>query len=110
MELSDEEKLAGRLAKQLATEHHVDSATYEAAVRAFGATGLFDIVAVMGVYHTVCGAVALFEVPVPATQPQSKLKPETRLHSHSDVQQRSNFGTRAERVQVSTHTEYQLSL
>ena len=65
-ELNDEEKLAGRLAKQLATEHQVDSAIYEAAVRAFGTTGLFDIVAVMGVYHTVCGALALFEVPAPA--------------------------------------------
>ncbi|MDX6459591.1 MAG: 4-carboxymuconolactone decarboxylase [Acidobacteriaceae bacterium] len=65
-ELSGAEKLAARLAKQLATEHRVDDATYEEAVHAFGTTGLFDIVAVMGVYHTVCGALALFEVPVPA--------------------------------------------
>ena len=65
-ELSGEERLAARLAKQLATEHRVDDVTYAEAVHAFGTTGLFDIVAVMGVYHTVCGALALFEVPVPA--------------------------------------------
>jgi 4-carboxymuconolactone decarboxylase len=65
-ELSGEERLAARLAKQLATEHRVDDVTYAEAVHAFGTTGLFDIVAVMGVYHTVCGALALFDVPVPA--------------------------------------------
>jgi len=65
-ELSPAEKLAGRLAKQLATEHRVDDATYAEAVHAFGTTGLFDIVAVMGVYHAVCGLLSLFDVPVPA--------------------------------------------
>lgn len=64
-DLSDYEKIAARLARDLATRHRVDEELYREAEQAFGRTGLFDIVAVMGVYQTVCGALALFEVPAP---------------------------------------------
>jgi 4-carboxymuconolactone decarboxylase len=64
-DLSDHEKIAARLARDLATRHRVDDELYREAEQAFGRTGLFDIVAVMGVYQTVCGALALFEVPAP---------------------------------------------
>lgn len=64
-DLSDEEKVAMHLARDLATFHRVDNKLYREAEQAFGKTGLFDIVAVMGVYQTVCAALALFEVPVP---------------------------------------------
>lgn len=67
-ELSSDEKLAARLARDLATRHRVDDELYREAEQAFGAKGLFDIIAVMGVYHTVCGALALFEVPVPGAE------------------------------------------
>jgi 4-carboxymuconolactone decarboxylase len=40
---------------------------YRQGEQAFGAKGLFDIIAVMGVYQTVCSALALFEVPAPPT-------------------------------------------
>ena len=66
-DLSDHEKLAARLARELATRHRIDDEMYREAEEAFGRTGLFDIVAVMGVYQTVCSALALFEVPAPTT-------------------------------------------
>lgn len=64
-DLSVEEKLAGRLARTLALEHRVDDALYAEAERTFGARGLYDILAVMGVYQVVCSGMALFEVPAP---------------------------------------------
>jgi 4-carboxymuconolactone decarboxylase len=65
--LSEEEKIAARLALALASRHHVDDELYGKAEQAFGRPGLFDIVAVMGVYQTACSALALFEVPGPST-------------------------------------------
>jgi 4-carboxymuconolactone decarboxylase len=64
-ELSDHEKIAVRLARDLSIHHRVDDALYGAAEKAFGRTGLFDIVLVMGLYQTVCTALTLFEVPAP---------------------------------------------
>lgn len=64
-ELSDHEKIAARLARELSTLHRIGDELYREAEQAFGRTGLFDIVALMGVYHTVCSALALFEVPAP---------------------------------------------
>jgi 4-carboxymuconolactone decarboxylase len=64
-DLSDHEKIAARLSRQLSTLHRVDDELYREAEQAFGRTGLFDIVAVIGLYHTVCTALTLFEVPAP---------------------------------------------
>jgi 4-carboxymuconolactone decarboxylase len=64
-DLSDHEKIAARLAHQLSTSHRIDDELYREAVHAFGATGLFDIAALMGEYHTVCAALTLFAVPAP---------------------------------------------
>jgi 4-carboxymuconolactone decarboxylase len=63
--LGEHEKLAARLTHALATRHHIDNELYHEAESAFGAKGLFDIAAVMGVYHTVCTMLTLFEVPAP---------------------------------------------
>jgi 4-carboxymuconolactone decarboxylase len=63
--LGEHEKLAARLTQALATRHHIDDELYQEAASAFGAKGLFDIAAVMGVYHTVCTMLTLFEVPAP---------------------------------------------
>ena len=63
--LGAHEKLAARLTHALATRHRVDDGLYREAESAFGAKGLFDIAAVMGVYHTVCTMLNLFEVPAP---------------------------------------------
>jgi 4-carboxymuconolactone decarboxylase len=64
-DLSEHEKIAARLARQLSTHHRVDDELYRDAEKAFGTTGLFDIAALMGQYHTVCTALTLFEVPAP---------------------------------------------
>lgn len=63
--LGEHEKLAARLTQAMATRHHIDDELYQQAEAAFGTKGLFDIVAVMGVYHTVCTMLTLFEVPAP---------------------------------------------
>lgn len=65
-DLSEHEKIAARLARQLSTRHRVDDELYRAAEQAFGTTGLFDIAALMGQYHTVCTVLTLFEVPAPS--------------------------------------------
>ena len=67
-DLSEQEKIAARLAHELSTRHRVDDELYQEAEQAFGRTGLFDMVALMGLYHTVCMALTLFEVPVPGAQ------------------------------------------
>jgi 4-carboxymuconolactone decarboxylase len=64
-DLSEHEKIAARLARQLSTRHRIDDELYCEAEHAFGTTGLFDIAALMGQYHTVCTALTLFEVPAP---------------------------------------------
>jgi 4-carboxymuconolactone decarboxylase len=63
--LGEHEKLAARLTQAMATRHHIDDELYREAETAFGPKGLFDIVAVLGVYHTVCTMLTLFEVPAP---------------------------------------------
>jgi 4-carboxymuconolactone decarboxylase len=64
-DLSEHEKIAAHLTSQLSTRHRVDDELYREAEKAFGTTGLFDIVALIGQYHTVCAALTLFEVPAP---------------------------------------------
>jgi 4-carboxymuconolactone decarboxylase len=65
-DLSAHEKIAGRLARQLSVRHRIDDGLYREAQKAFGTTGLFDIVALVGVYHSVCAILNLFAVPAPA--------------------------------------------
>ena len=64
-DLSEHEKIAAHLTSQLSTRHRVDDELYRKAEKAFGTTGLFDIAALIGQYHTVCAALNLFEVPAP---------------------------------------------
>ena len=64
-EMSEHEKIAAHLTSQLSTRHRVDDELYREAEKAFGTTGLFDIAALIGQYHTVCAALTLFEVPAP---------------------------------------------
>jgi 4-carboxymuconolactone decarboxylase len=64
-DLSEDEKIAARVARELSTHHRIDNELYDQAEKAFGRTGLFDIAVLMGQYHTVCTALTLFEVPAP---------------------------------------------
>jgi 4-carboxymuconolactone decarboxylase len=67
-ELSDEEKIAQRFARQLSIEHRVDEALYSAAERAFGKQGLVDITYLTGIYHITCALLNAFEIPAPDWQ------------------------------------------
>lgn len=64
-DLSNDEKIAAGLTHKLLTSHRVDDELYQQAEQALGTTGLFDLIALIGEYQTVCGALSLFEVPVP---------------------------------------------
>jgi 4-carboxymuconolactone decarboxylase len=65
-DLSEQEKIAARVTRQLSTNHRVDDALYRKAEQTFGRKGLFDIAALIGQYHTVCTVLTLFAVPAPA--------------------------------------------
>jgi 4-carboxymuconolactone decarboxylase len=69
-ELSDQEKIAYRFARQLSAEHHVDAALYSAAEHAFGQRGLVEITYVTGIYQVVCALLNAFEIPAPGSQAQ----------------------------------------
>jgi 4-carboxymuconolactone decarboxylase len=64
-DLSEDEKIAARVARELSTRHRIDDELYREAEKAFGRKGLFDIAVLMGQYHTVCTALTLFQVPAP---------------------------------------------
>jgi 4-carboxymuconolactone decarboxylase len=64
-DLNDRETIAALLARQLSTGHRIDDELYREAEQAFGATGLFDIAALMGQFHMVCTVLTLFAVPAP---------------------------------------------
>ena len=66
-ELSDQERIAQRYARQLSAERRVDAALYSAAERAFGQRGLVEITYLTGIYHTVCALLNAFEIPAPGS-------------------------------------------
>jgi alkylhydroperoxidase family enzyme len=66
-ELSDQEKIAQRYARQLSAEHRVDAALYSAAEHTFGQRGLVEITYLTGIYHTVCALLNAFEIPAPSS-------------------------------------------
>ncbi|HUO39555.1 MAG TPA: carboxymuconolactone decarboxylase family protein [Mycobacterium sp.] len=63
--LSKDERIAAELARQLSTTHRVDETLYRQAENAFGTKGLTDMVILIGIYHTVCATLNLFEIPTP---------------------------------------------
>jgi 4-carboxymuconolactone decarboxylase len=68
-DLSKEEKIAAELTRRLSTTHRVDETLYRQAETVFGTKGLTDIVTLIGIYHTVCATLNLFEIPVPHSAP-----------------------------------------
>ena len=67
-DLSHQEKIAQRYARQLSAEHRVDAVLYRAAEQAFGKQGLVDITYLTGIYHIVCALLNGFEIPAPDKQ------------------------------------------
>jgi 4-carboxymuconolactone decarboxylase len=67
-ELSDQEKIAQRYARQLSAEHRVEAALYKIAEHAFGKQGLVEMTYLIGIYHIVCSLLNAFEVPAPGQE------------------------------------------
>ncbi|BBZ43559.1 carboxymuconolactone decarboxylase family protein [Mycobacterium parmense] len=66
--LTDDERTAHRLARELSTGHGVADALYHEATQRFGAAGVFDIAVLTGIYHTVCAILNAFAIPAPDHQ------------------------------------------
>jgi 4-carboxymuconolactone decarboxylase len=49
----------------LSTNHPIDDGLYREAEQVFGREGLFDIAALIGIYHAVCVTLTMFAVPAP---------------------------------------------
>jgi 4-carboxymuconolactone decarboxylase len=76
-ELTAEDTIAHRVANQLSTTHHLDDGLYREAENAFGAPGVMEIATLVGIYHTVCAVLNVFDVPAPEPQgAQSILRSE----------------------------------
>ena len=65
-DLSDQEKIAQRYARQLSKAHHVDANLYRSAVDAFGERGVVDLTYLIGTYHITCSLLNSFDIPAPA--------------------------------------------
>ena len=65
VELSLEEQVAHRFARQLTAERKVDQALYAEAEALFGATGLVDMVYLVGMYLLTSALLNAFEIPAP---------------------------------------------
>jgi 4-carboxymuconolactone decarboxylase len=63
--LTEAETIAHRLTLALTERHHVDDDLYLEAQETFGAAGVFEIAALTGIYHTVCGILNVFAIPAP---------------------------------------------
>jgi len=64
-DISDDEAVAHRVARALSVEHRVEDALYREAENRFGPVGVMDIVALTGIYHTVCAILNVFAIPAP---------------------------------------------
>jgi 4-carboxymuconolactone decarboxylase len=64
-DFNKDERIAAELTRQLSTSHRVDETLYRHAENTFGTKGLTDIVILIGIYHTVCATLNLFEIPAP---------------------------------------------
>jgi 4-carboxymuconolactone decarboxylase len=64
-DLSPEEQVAHRFARQLATEHDVDADLYREAESMFGRTGLVDMVYLIGMYLLTSALLNAFKIPAP---------------------------------------------
>lgn len=64
-ELADDEVVAHRFARQLASERRVDDDLYREAEAIFGRTGLVDMTYLIGLYLLTCALLNVFEIPAP---------------------------------------------
>lgn len=65
-DVSDQERIAQRYARQLAAERRVEKDLYNQAEAMFGRQGLVDITYLVGIYQVICGLLNAFDIPAPA--------------------------------------------
>lgn len=63
--LSDQERIAHDVARQLSVQHQLDEELYRKAEQMFGTSGVLDLVLLTGIYHTVCAILNAFDIPAP---------------------------------------------
>ncbi len=73
-ELSPEEIVAQRFARQLTSEHKVDADLYKAAEIAFGREGLVNLTFLIGLYLYTCATLNAFDIPAPPQGSKSAAK------------------------------------
>lgn len=64
-ELTERERLAQRVTRQLCVDHRLDDELYREAENTFGTLGLIDMTSLIGVYHGVCITLTMFAVRAP---------------------------------------------
>ena len=64
-ELTPEEQVARRFARELSSERRVGDALYREAEAVFGRQGLVDLVYLVGMYLLTCALLNAFEIPAP---------------------------------------------
>jgi 4-carboxymuconolactone decarboxylase len=62
---NDQEAIAHEFARQLMSDHRVETDTYSRAEHAFGHKGLVDMVLLIGLYSATCALINAFEIPTP---------------------------------------------
>ena len=70
-DLSEQEKIAQRYAREFSAKHRVDADLYSASVHAFGERGVVDLTYLIGIYHITCGLLNSFDIPAPETDTHS---------------------------------------
>jgi 4-carboxymuconolactone decarboxylase len=65
------EEIAWRFSRELLDHRRVSGATYEAARRRFGETGVVELVTLLGYYTLVSMTLNTFEVPLPEGQSEA---------------------------------------
>jgi hypothetical protein len=63
--LTEQEKTAHRVARQLSINHRIDDRLYRNAEKLLGAAGIAEITVLTGTYHSVCPLFNIFDIPAP---------------------------------------------
>jgi 4-carboxymuconolactone decarboxylase len=64
-DLTERERLAQRVTRQLCVDHRLDEKLYREAENIFGTVGLSDMSILIAAYHGVCITLIMFAVPAP---------------------------------------------
>lgn len=112
--LSEEENLAHRFTKQLATVHQIDNNLYQQAIETFGQNGVMDMLVLTGQYMIISSMLNTFAVPAPASEVRGYKSNHMASSSlpfwmkfPARTSRRGNFWIPGERIQVKGKTYQQ---